>query len=65
MSTTTILDQVKEYMQQCIDAGDCTDSAGVVSPAQLASAACDEFDGWNEDDDIPELFFELAAEFAS
>ncbi|HRA64397.1 MAG TPA: hypothetical protein PL187_00165 [Caldilinea sp.] len=60
----SIRSQVKKYMRECIEAGDCTDDAGVVSPTQLAEAACDEFDGWDEDDNVPEFFFELAAEFA-
>ena len=61
---TTITQQIKEYMYQCIEAGDCTDSAGVIIPTQLAESACDEFEGWDEDDKIAEIFFELAADVA-
>lgn len=56
-------EQIKEYMRECInDNCCCVDSAGVISPTQLAEFACDEFDGWDEDDNVPELFFELAIE---
>lgn len=63
--TTTIQQDVKEFMRGCVEAGDCTDSAGVISPTQLAEAACDEFDGWDENDDIPDFFFVWASEVVS
>lgn len=56
--------RVKEWMKEAVEAGDCTDSAGVISPTQLAEAACDDFDAWTEDYDVPEMFYELAAEVA-
>lgn len=62
---TALTKQIKEYMRECVGAGDCVDSAGVITPTQLAECACDEFDGWNEDDDVPEMFYELAAEVQS
>lgn len=57
--------KVKEWMREAVEAGECVDSAGVISPTQLAEAACDEFDGFDEDYDVPEMFYELAAEVQS
>ena len=57
--------EILDWMSVAVDAGDCTDSAGVVSPTQLAEAACDEWDAYDGEGEIPELFFELAAEIAA
>ncbi len=57
--------KVKQWMREAVEAGDCVDSAGVISPTQLAEAACDDFDAWTEDYDVPEMFYELAAEVQS
>ena len=62
--TTKIRASVKQYMRECIHSGDCSDSAGEISRTELAEWACDEFDGWNENEDIPEFFFEWAHEVA-
>jgi hypothetical protein len=56
MTTTTIQEDVKEFMRGCVEAGDC------VNPSMLAEAACDEFDAWDEDDYVPLGFFEWAYE---
>ena len=56
--------EILDWMREAADAGDCVDGAGVVSPTLLAEAACDEWDAYDEDGEIPELFFDLAAEVA-
>jgi len=56
--------EIYDWMREAADAGDCVDSAGVVSPTLLAEAACDEWDAYDEDGEIPEMFFDLAAEVA-
>lgn len=52
--------EVKQYMRECLLHGDCTDAAGLPNATMLAEAACDDFDAWDEDDDVPALFFDLA-----
>ena len=63
MSNYTV-GEVRQYMELLIAEGECTDSAGVVSPTQLAEAASDWFDGYDPDGEIDELFWELAADMA-
>ena len=48
MTTTTIQQDVKEFMRACVEAGDCLI----------------EFDAWDEDDFVPLGFFEWAYEVA-
>lgn len=54
--------EIAEWMREAAD--DCVDGAGVVSPTLLAEAACDEWGAYDEDGEIPEVFFDLAAEVA-
>ena len=57
--------EILDWMGIAVDDGEYTDSAGVISPTQLAEAACDEWDAYDGEGEIPELFFELAAEIAA
>ena len=55
--------QVKQYMMDCLIAGEHIDDAGEVELTQLAedaASALDLYDG----DDIPETVFELAYQVA-